>query len=131
LAQQSKQLAFKAMAQAYSPYSKFNVGCCLETSDGKTFTGCNIENASYSATLCAERVAIFKAVSEGHRKFKKLWLCSSSSDVVTPCGNCLQVMAEFLTPSTEIVCMNADGKKQTVYKFKDLLPAAFTKSDLK
>jgi cytidine deaminase len=124
-------LAHEAMKMAYSPYSKFKVGCCIETSDGLFFTGCNIENASYSATLCAERTAFSKAVSVGHLKFKKVWLSSSSPEVITPCGVCLQFMGEFLAPQTEIVCSNKNGKKKRTFKFKDLLPQTFIKSDIK
>lgn len=101
--------AKKAMENAYVPYSKFQVGAALLTKDGKVYTGCNIENSSYGATNCAERTAIFKAVSEGEREFEAIAIVSSSNDVTYPCGICRQVMAEFM-PHANIYFENKDGE---------------------
>lgn len=122
--------AAAAMKKAYAPYSQFTVGAAIETSSGEVFHGCNVENASYGATLCAERVAIFSAVAAGHTKFKKLVLISKNPDPITPCGLCRQVMAEFFSPKTEIVCYGSNQKTSQSYKISDLLPAAFTNKDL-
>ena len=89
------EAAYKAMENAYVPYSKFQVGAALITEDGTLFTGCNIENSSYGATNCAERTAMFKMVSEGHRSFKKMAVVSNSKKYTYPCGICRQVMGEF------------------------------------
>ena len=113
--------AKEARQNAYAPHSKFLVGAALLTADGKVFTGCNIENASYGLTVCAERVAIFKAVSEGYRKFRAIAIVTS--DCSYPCGACLQVMAEFAPNLTVIV---SDSKKKTrIVKLKELMPKAF------
>lgn len=90
------KMAYEAMENAYVPYSKFQVGAALLTTEGKVFTGCNIENASYGATNCAERTAIFKAVSEGYTKFQKIAVVSNSKKFTYPCGICRQVMGEFM-----------------------------------
>lgn len=116
--------AKKALERAYSPYSRVKVAAAVLTSQGKVYTGCNIENASYGATLCAERVAIFKAVSEGHKKFKALLVVTNKKDIWPPCGMCRQVMAEFVGPSTPIYTTNLDKEFEKT-KFGDLLPKAF------
>jgi len=116
-----------AQRSAYAPYSKYQVGCALETSDGTIFTGCNIENASYGATLCAERVAIFKAVSEGHRHFRRIVICTDSSTPAAPCGLCRQVMAEFFGPELEIILCGANETERR-YTFAELLPHPFNQS---
>lgn len=90
------KMAYEAMTYAYVPYSKFQVGAALLTEDGKVFTGCNIENASYGATNCAERTAMFKAVSEGYKTFTKIAVVSNTKKFTYPCGICRQVMAEFM-----------------------------------
>lgn len=107
------KLAEKAKESAYAPYSGFKVGAAVLTSDGKIFTGCNIENSSYGATVCAERVAIFKAVSEGYREFSKIAVTAM------PCGMCRQALAEFCGEDFEIIV----GKE--IYKLGDILPEAF------
>ena len=111
-------LAKKYSQNSYSPYSKIKVGASIETSDGTLFGGCNVENISFGATVCAERVAIFKAISEGHKKITKL--CLYTKDAWTPCGICLQVMYEFMRPEdTVIIC---DEHTHQIYKLNDLLP---------
>lgn len=101
--------AKKAMKNAYAPYSKYKVGAALLTKSGKVFTGCNIENNSYGLTICAERVAVFNAVSEGERKFKMMAIISSDSKLAMPCGACLQVMVEF-THKMPLIIGNNKGK---------------------
>ncbi len=123
--------AAEAMTKAYAPYSQFTVGCALESESGEVFSACNVENASYGATLCAERIAISTAVSQGQKKFKKIVLISQNPDPITPCGLCRQVMSEFFSAQTEIVCLGADGKTQKTFVFSELMPHSFTKSDLK
>lgn len=115
-------LAEKAMENAYAPYSGFKVGAALLTSDGEVYTGCNIENISFGATVCAERCAVFKAVSEGKRSFLKLAIVSSSEDKTFPCGICRQVLAEFM-PDGEIIIKN--GEQEEVYTVSELLPHSF------
>lgn len=95
---------------AYIPYSHFPVGAALECEDGAVFTGCNIENASYGLTNCAERTAAFKAVSEGHTKFRRIVIAGRCEDYCWPCGACRQVLNEFGGPSLEIVCLNGAGE---------------------
>lgn len=119
--------AYKAMEQAYVPYSGFQVGAAVFAGD-KIYTGCNIENASYGATICAERCAIFKAVSDGHRNIEKIAIVSSAGDFTMPCGICRQVMAEFMRDGTIIVTNNKEIKE---FKITQLLPAAFSLTDMK
>lgn len=111
------------MKASYSPYSHFAVGAALETEDGSLYTGCNIENASYGATNCAERTAIFKAVSEGHTQIKRIAIVSSSHKKTPPCGICLQVMLEFMTDQSKIVLADADGIYE--YTLAHFLPYGF------
>lgn len=116
--------AVKASEKSYSPYSKFKVGAVLLTDDGQIFTGCNIENSSYSMTICAERTAFFKAISSGFTDFKAIAVAGSSdgdfSEPCTPCGACLQVMSEFCNDDFMIVL--SDG----VHRLSDFLPKRFT-----
>ncbi len=112
--------AKKARAIAYAPYSNFKVGAAVMACD-KIFTGCNIENASYGLTMCAERVAIFKAVSEGCREIKAIAIFADKMPY--PCGACLQVMSEFCNDNCEIVI--SDGKRNEKYKLNELLPKKF------
>ncbi len=95
-----RDMAIKASKMAHSPYSKVEVGAALETSDGLFFSGCNVENSSFGGTVCGERTAIFKAVSEGHKSFKKIYVYTQ--DGWPPCGFCLQVMTEFSNGDLEI-----------------------------
>ncbi|PKM50679.1 MAG: cytidine deaminase [Firmicutes bacterium HGW-Firmicutes-7] len=111
-----------AMEYAYVPYSKFKVGAALLTDSGKVYRGCNIENASFGATNCAERTAIFKAVSEGETVFDKIAVVSSSNEFTYPCGICRQVLGEFM-PKGEVVF--DDGKELLVLKVSELLPYKF------
>ena len=115
-------IAKKAMKFSYAPYSKFHVGAALFTEGGNVYTGCNIENASYGATNCAERTAIFKAVSEGECQFSKIAVVASDGSTAYPCGICLQVMNEFM-PEGEIL-LEKDGEVIS-YHLKDLLPLGF------
>ncbi len=117
-------IADNAMENAYAPYSKFKVGAALLCKDGTVFTGCNIENATYGATNCAERTAIFKAVSEGQRDFEAIAIVSSGGDETFPCGICRQVMAEF-APELKIV-LRDQNKNEHIYHLSELLPKTFT-----
>ena len=126
-------LAIKAREMAYAPYSGFKVGAALLAKSGKVYLGCNIENASYSPTNCAERTAFFKAVSEGEREFEKLaivgGLGENLSDSCPPCGVCRQVIAEFCDSDFIIVLGTPENIRE--YKLSDLLPMAFTPKSLK
>ena len=117
--------AVKAREHSYSPYSKFKVGAVLKTKSGKTFTGCNIENASYGLSICAERVVVFKAVSAGERYFDTIAVVADSDDYAFPCGACRQVMREFSKDMTVVVA-NLRGEKRE-FNIKDLLPHPFEK----
>ncbi|WP_034669390.1 cytidine deaminase [Bacillus methanolicus] len=121
--------AKKAREKAYVPYSKFAVGAVLLTDGGKVYHGCNIENAAYSMTNCAERTALFKAFSEGERKFKALAVIADTKRPVPPCGACRQVISELCPQDMKVVLANLNGdiKELTV---KELLPGAFSPEDL-
>lgn len=120
--------AKEAMTYAYVPYSNFQVGAALLTDTGKIYTGCNVENASFGATNCAERTAVFKAVSEGETRFTDIAIVSSSREFTYPCGICRQVLGEFM-PEGHIILENSEGEIK-VFEFKELLPGHFTKEDL-
>lgn len=122
-------LARRAMDNAYAPYSQFRVGACLVTDTGENFTGCNIENASYGVTICAERVALCKAVSEGHRRFALLALCSDSEQLTFPCGVCRQALSEF-APGLTIVCASRKLTDAQAFSLGALLPHSFSKEDM-
>ncbi|MBR1384803.1 MAG: cytidine deaminase [Ruminococcus sp.] len=117
------ELAIAAAEKSYSPYSEFKVGAALLTSDGKVFTGCNIENASYSLTNCAERTAIFKAVSEGYKDFEAIAVVGSGDEDFSkpclPCGACIQVLSEFCVDDLTIIL--ADRR----YTLGELAPKRF------
>lgn len=121
--------AVEAMKMAYAPYSHFCVGAALLTASGKVYHGCNIENASYSPTVCAERTAIFKAVSEGERGFTMLAIAGGAhgkiADVCPPCGVCRQVLAEFCPPDFPVLLVSGEDG-YTRYTLEDLLPLRFT-----
>ena len=115
---------------SYSPYSNYKVACAAVTDDGKVFTGVNVENASYGGTNCAERSAIFTAVSEGQRHFKEFLVLVDEVEPWAPCGLCRQVMLEFSSPDTKVYLANLDGVK-TELTMKELFPYTFSKSQLK
>ncbi len=116
-------IASQEAEKAYCPYSNFKVCAVLETADGRKFVGVNVENASYGLTICAERVAVFKAVSEGFKKFKRI-LVYSPNAMPYPCGACRQVLAEFC-PDGELEVIVSDGKKTESFLLKELLPFSF------
>ena len=121
--------AISMTKRSYAPYSKFQVGAALLAKDGTVFKGCNIENASYGATNCAERTAIFKAVSEGVKEFEKIAVVASSGDYASPCGICRQVLFEFM-PDGEVI-LDSDEKGMVTYTVRELLPMGFNSSDIK
>ena len=131
--QQLINKAAEARGFAYAPYSRFKVGAALLCKNGKVYTGCNIENATYTPTNCAERTAFFKAISEGEREFEALAIVGGIEGEVAPfcapCGVCRQVMAEFCDKDFKLVLGNPE--KFDVYSLDDVLPFAFTKTDLK
>lgn len=131
---QLAQKALSAREMAYAPYSQFAVGAAILTVDGKIYTGCNIENAAYSATNCAERTAIFKAVSEGISDFKMIAVAGGKQgetpqEYCPPCGVCRQVLAEFCPEDMPVLLVKDKGEFQE-WTLKELLPAAFQKNNL-
>jgi len=120
--------AEKARKRAYTPYSKFKVGAAVLSVDGRIFTGCNIENASFGLTVCAERVAIFKAISEGSTKFEAIAVVGDTDKPCSPCGACRQVISEF-NEDIPLIMANLKGDVK-IKKIKELLPEAFGKNDL-
>ena len=121
--------ANKAREFAYVPYSNFKVGAALVSKDGQVFHGCNIENAAYSMTNCAERTALFKAYSEGVTEFDSLVVVADTEGPVSPCGACRQVISELCDPEMEVVLTNLKGDILKL-QVKDLLPGAFSPKDL-
>lgn len=117
------KIADEAKEMAYAPFSNFKVGAALLGKSGKVYTGCNVENSSYSPTNCAERTAIFKAVSEGEREFTKIAIMSSSGEFTSPCGVCRQVIFEFMDKG-DVVLGNKKGEVK-VYDINELLPEGF------
>nr|WP_294527773.1 cytidine deaminase [uncultured Blautia sp.] len=129
------QKAFEARQKAYAPYSGFMVGAALLCKDGRIFTGCNIENASYGATNCAERTAFFKAVSEGYREFSAIAIAGGRRDAreleyCAPCGICRQVMSEFCDPDVFLVILPRSEEDYKSYTLGQLLPLGFTSADM-
>ena len=118
------QLALKAKATAYAPYSGFEVGAALVTNRGKVYTGVNVENAALGATNCAERTAVFRAVSEGERKIAAIAVAADGDAIPYPCGICRQVLAEFGDAGMRIIC-GSSSDKFTVHTLGELLPHAF------
>jgi cytidine deaminase len=117
------EIAKNATRNSYAPYSNIHVGAVIVTEDGKIFTGTNIENSSYGLSICAERVAVFNAVSNGYRKFKKIAIITSEGKGIMPCGACRQVLAEF-SENTEVITLDKEGNVIR-FKLNDLLPHAF------
>ena len=115
---------------AYIPYSKFAVGAAVLTSTGNVFVGCNIENAAYPVTCCAERVALFSAIAAGEMSFKKIVVVADTDRPVPPCGTCRQAMSEFFLPETEICLSNLQNNIET-WTMASLLPSSFNSKDLK
>lgn len=127
-----KQLIDEAIAaskQAHVPYSHFHVGAALLTTDGKVYRGCNIENASYGLTNCAERTAIFKAVSEGDKQFSAIAVVGDTDGPISPCGACRQVLAEFCDDNTQIILANLKGDF-VITNINEILPGYFSSKDL-
>jgi cytidine deaminase len=126
------ELAKEAMTHSYSPYSGFKVGAALLCKDGTVYTGCNIENASYTPTICAERTAIFKAVYDGRRDFVAIAVCGGKDGVITgqfpPCGVCRQVMREFCGDDFKILMVNPEGYEEVT--LAQLLPYSFSVSNM-
>lgn len=117
------RMAQQASENAYAPYSRFCVGAAIECDDGSVFTGCNVENAAYGDTICAERTAIVKAISEGRRKFRRIAIYAEGKGYAMPCGSCRQVMAEF-SPDMEVLCAKAGGSYVS-YPLSRLMPYTF------
>jgi cytidine deaminase len=120
--------ALAARENAFAPYSKFRVGAAIEDSDGRIHTGCNVENSTYGLTVCAERVAVFKAISEGVRKFRRVAVAADTDRLTPPCGACRQILWEFCG-DIEIVLVNVRGQTET-HRLKDLFPKPFDVSYL-
>ena len=117
------ELAIDYRRHSYSPYSHFPVGAAVLMESGRVFGGCNIENASFGPTICAERTAVAKAVSEGHRDFVRIVIAGRSRELCVPCGVCRQVLREF-APNIEIICLNGAGEERT-FTLEELLPHSF------
>ncbi len=119
-------IAVKAGKSAYAPYSNFPVGAALFTKSGKVYTGCNIENGAYGDTMCAERVALFKAVSEGEREFEAIAIAGGMGRPAYPCGSCRQVLSEFCDGNFKVYCCNLNGGPIEEYAFSSVMPLVFT-----
>jgi cytidine deaminase len=122
------ETALAARDNAHAPYSHFLVGAALEAADGRVFTGCNVENATYGLSVCAERVAVFKAISEGARRFQRIAVAADTDVLTPPCGACRQILWEFCG-DVELTLVNPRGKTETL-RLKDLFPRPFDDSFL-
>ena len=122
------QAALQVRENAHAPFSRFKVGAAVQDESGRIFTGCNVENATYGLTVCAERVAIFKAVSEGARKFTRVAVVADTDTLTPPCGACRQILWEFCG-DVELVMANLQGKSETL-RLGTLFPRAFDASFL-
>ena len=128
------ELAIEQLAFSYTPYSRFQVGAALRTREGKIYTGCNIENAAYTPTNCAERTAFFKAVSEGEREFEAICIVGGKEGVLTeytaPCGVCRQVMMEFCNPDTFQIILAVSKEQYKIFTLKEFFPMGFGPGNL-
>ena len=122
------EAALAARLNAHAPYSNFLVGAAVEAEDGRVFTGCNVENATYGLTVCAERVAVFKAISEGARRFKAIAVAADSKTLTPPCGACRQILWEFLG-DVPLTLLNLEGKTEQL-RLSDIFPRPFDASFL-
>ena len=122
------EAALEARLNAHAPYSHFLVGAALEAEDGRVFAGCNVENATYGLSVCAERVAVFKAISEGARKFRRVAVAADTDVLTPPCGACRQILWEFCG-DIEVTLTNLHGKTEA-FRMKDLFPRPFDDSFL-
>jgi len=122
------EAALAARNNAHAPFSKFLVGAAIEDAEGRIFTGCNVENATYGLTICAERVAVFKAISEGARKFTRIAVAADTDVLTPPCGACRQILWEFCGDA-ELTLVNLKGKTET-FRLKDIFPRPFDASFL-
>jgi len=118
------EISKKAMEKSYSPYSNFRVGAAVLTSRGKVYTGANIENASFGATICAERTAVIKAVSEGDIRFNAIAISSDAQSFIYPCGICRQFLSEFDKGEMKVICSNKSGEYKS-FKLSELMPCIF------
>ncbi len=123
------QKALEVQKKSHSPYSGFAVGCALEDEKGRVFTGCNVENANFCESICAERTAIVKMVSEGGRKVRRIAIITQAVEPCFPCGGCLQVIQEFGLP--KVIAIGRDGLKFEEIEFDSLLPRRFSGERLK
>ncbi|MDY4193745.1 MAG: cytidine deaminase [Bariatricus sp.] len=134
LAEEMIELAIGQLQYSYTPYSGFKVGAALLTKDGKFYTGCNIENAAFTPTNCAERTAFFKAVSEGEREFRAICIVGGKDGILTeyaaPCGVCRQVMMEFCDPETFQIILATGKEHYEIFTLKELLPQGFGPTNL-
>ena len=122
------QAALQVRENAHAPFSKFKVGAAIEDESGRIFTGCNVENATYGLTVCAERVAVFKAISEGARRFRRVAVAADTDVLTPPCGACRQILWEFCG-DIEVILVNLQGKTEK-FQMKDLFPRPFDASFL-
>ncbi len=122
------EAALRARAHAHAPYSGFTVGAAIESATGVVFTGCNIENSTYGLTMCAERVALFKALSEGAREFRRVAVAADTDRLTPPCGSCRQLLWEFCRDA-QIILVNLHGRTET-FSMCELMPRAFDDSFL-
>lgn len=122
------ECAMRARENAYAPYSNFKVGAALETSNGRVFTGCNVENATYGLTVCAERVALWKAISEGEREFSAIAVVTESERPASPCGACRQLLWEFCG-DIDVILANLERREES-RRLRDLFPYPFDRSFL-
>lgn len=122
--------ALSVRENSYSPYSGYKVASALVTESGKVYAGINVENASYGATMCAERSAVFTAITSGEKKIRSILILTDETEPWAPCGLCRQVLIEFCKPETEVILANLSGPKKSI-RLSDLVPWSFSKEQLK